>query len=164
MYCPSCGASASGTHCDACGAALERLPRAGWWRRVAATVVDNLLLLIPTTVLLALLPSAIGTVMALALQGTYQIALLAGARGQTVGNRIANTQVRSLSTDGPITVRQAAWRWGVVVAYSALTLPNVALLTALAGGIGLFDILFPLANPERQTIHDRIAATVVVRA
>ncbi len=163
MYCPTCGAIASGTHCGACGAVLERAPRSGWWRRVAATVVDNLLLLIPTTALLALLPSALGTLAALALQGAYQIVLLAGPRGQTVGNRLAGTRVRSISTDGPITVRQASWRWGIVVAYSALTLPNRPLLTALAGGIGLFDVLFPLANAERQTIHDRIAATVVVR-
>ena len=162
MYCPSCGAAASGTRCDSCGAPLQRALRAGWWRRVAATVVDNLLLLLPTTVLLALLPSLFGTLAALAVQGVYQIALLSSSSGQTVGNRMARTRVRSVSTDGPISVRQAVWRWGVVVAYSALTLANLAPLTALAGAIGLFDVLFPLANAERQTIHDRIAATVVV--
>jgi uncharacterized RDD family membrane protein YckC len=32
------------------------------------------------------------------------------------------------------------------------------------GFIAIIDCLFPLLNPRKQTLHDRLAGTIVVRA
>lgn len=176
MYCPACGSETNGPFCGVCGAPLIDGPSttrspgqlAGWWRRVGATLTDNIILLLPTTVVLILVSavagSLIGAFAGIAVQGLYQVMLLASTRGQTLGNRIVATRVRDRVTGGPISTRQALWRWGFVAVYSVIALVNNPASTAVVTVVALIDVLFPLANPAKQTIHDRLAGTIVVTA
>ncbi len=138
----------------------------GWWRRVGATVTDNLILLVPTTMILWLVTLVvgypIGVFAGIAVQGLYQVKLLSSVRGQTLGNRMVSTRVCDLSSGGTITVRQAVWRWGFVAAYSAIALLNSPIASSIVMMIAVVDVLFPLANPLKQTLHDRVAGTIVV--
>ena len=140
----------------------------GWWRRVGATFTDNIILLLPTTVVLivvsAVAGSLVGALAGLATQGAYQVLLLSSSRGQTLGNRIVATRVRDRVTGGPISTRQALWRWGFIAVYSLIALVNSPVSTAVATVLALIDVLYPLANPMKQTIHDRVAGTIVVTA
>ncbi len=174
VYCPACGSETNGPYCGVCGAPLPHGPSsaqasgqlAGWWRRVGATFTDNIILLLPTTVVLILVNavagSLIGALAGIAVQGVYQVMLLASARGQTLGNRIVATRVRDRITGGPISTRQALWRWGFVALYSVIALVNNPVSTSIVTVVALIDVLFPLANPAKQTIHDRLAGTIVV--
>ncbi len=175
VYCPSCGSESNGPFCPVCGSAIDdpvRVARShgelsGWWRRVGATVTDNLILLVPTTVVLWLVSmvagSLIGVLAGFAVQGAYLVTMLVSPRGQTFGNRIVATRVCDLATGGIITRRQALWRWGFVAAYSVITLLNNPIASSIVMMIAVVDVLFPLANPLKQTLHDRVAGTLVVR-
>lgn len=129
-------------------------------------MTDNLILLVPTTVILWLVTMVVGhpiSVFAgIAVQGLYQVKLLSSVRGQTLGNRMVSTRVCDLASGGTITVRQAVWRWGFVAAYSAIALLNSPIASSIVMMIAVVDVLFPLANPLKQTLHDRVAGTIVV--
>jgi uncharacterized RDD family membrane protein YckC len=75
-----------------------------------------------------------------------------GERGQTVGKRVMKIQTRSDSTGGPIGVGRGLLRYFVVVLFSMFSCSVVALL----------DGLWPLWDPKRQTLHDKIAGSVVI--
>lgn len=138
----------------------------GWWRRVGATITDNLIMVAPTTAVLWLVSmvvgSRVGVLAGFAVQGLYQVAMLTSSRGQTLGNRIVATRVCDLATGGTITRHQAVWRWGFVAAYSAIALLNNPIASSIMMMIAVVDVLFPLANPLKQTLHDRVAGTLVV--
>ena len=172
MYCPSCGSESSGAYCAVCGTAIDGRSTgspqelSGWWRRVGATVTDNAVLIVPSSVVLWLVSlvagSFVGVLAGFAVQGIYQVFLLASPRGQTLGNRLVATRVCDQSTGGTITRRQAVWRWGFVAAYSAIALANSPIASSIVMMIVVVDVLFPLANPLKQTLHDRVAGTLVV--
>ncbi len=176
VYCPACGSETAAPYCAVCGAPIANAELTvgssqqlgGWWRRVGATFTDNIILLLPTTVVLILIGaiagSLVGALAGIATQGAYQVLLLSSPRGQTLGNRIVATRVRDRNTGGPISTRQAMWRWGFIAAYSVIALVNSPISTAIATVVALVDVLFPLANPMKQTIHDRLAGTIVVTA
>ncbi len=107
--------------------------------------------------------SLIGVLAGFAVQGAYLVTMLVSPRGQTFGNRIVATRVCDLATGGIITRRQALWRWGFVAAYSVITLLNNPIASSIVMMIAVVDVLFPLANPLKQTLHDRVAGTLVVR-
>ena len=174
MHCPTCGSESSGPICPVCGSnanartVVGDRPHqlGGWWRRVGATVTDNVVLFVPTYVVLFVVSmvagSLVGVLVGLAVQGVYQVSMLVSPRGQTLGNRIVSTRVCDLSTGRTITRRQAVWRWGFVAAYSTGALVNTPVLSAIVVMIFVVDVLFPLANPLKQTLHDRVAGTLVV--
>ena len=167
----------SGSTCHVCGATASSLGLAdpstglrlaGWWRRFGATFSDNVILLLPTYaayLLFGSLSVLLGVVASIAVQGLYLVRLLASSRGQTIGNRIAQTRVRDLVTGQRITTLQSVKRWGFVALYQ--------LVIVLVGGrytlyvlvvASMFDDLFPLFDAHRQTLHDRFAGTIVVMA
>lgn len=139
---------------------------AGWWRRVGATLTDELILIIPVY-LATLVGGAVGGnlgafVIGAALQGVYMVGLLSSPRGQTLGNRMAASQVRDALTGQSITRQQALRRWGFIAAYGALSLAGTSMsyVTLL---IGLVDVLMPLFDSRKQTLHDKFAGTIVVK-
>lgn len=177
MFCSSCGSETTGAVCSNCGTAVSgtgpidqttNLVLAGWWRRFGATFSDDLILLLPTLVIDSFFTATsgytIGYFIGSALQGVYMVKLLAGTRGQTIGNRVAATRVRDAQSGGAITSTQALKRWGIVAAYSALSL-----LGRSHGGLSfslvfLIDCLWPLWDKRNQTLHDKFAGTIVVLA
>lgn len=171
MNCTQCGSEVSGAYCPVCGTAVvgesQGVVLSGWWRRVGATFVDSLLLFLPLYIVFTLVGDVAGliagAVVSFALQGAYMVSFLASESGQTIGNRVVATQVRDALTGAAITRSQALRRWGVISAYGVL---NVVLPPSLAGipaMLFLADCLFPLLDARKQTLHDKIAGTLVVR-
>lgn len=116
------------------------LPRAGFWIRMAALLIDVILVGVVAGVVLQehdiFLP----------LLATYG-ALMWKLRGTTVGGIVCNLQVVRL--DG----REIDWPTAVVRALSCF-------LSLVVAGLGFLWMVF---DDERQTWHDKIAGTVVVR-
>ena len=157
-------------------------PLASWGKRVGAALIDGLVVGIPATLLMVLL--GVGTfasedlacttdpvtgltectgggsfvtkillsyVIVFALIIAYQIYFNGNERGQTIGKRALNIQVRDEASGGPIGYGKAALR--VLVGFA---------LGFLCGIGQIVDLLFPLWDPKRQTLHDKAANTLVV--
>ncbi|HVW33150.1 MAG TPA: RDD family protein [Acidimicrobiia bacterium] len=127
-------------------------PYAGWWQRVGATVVDSLLVGVPVDVIFGLAGAstiALGVISAL-VTIVYQI-LMIGSGGRTVGNRAVGTVVVDANTGGQADYGRIAVRAVVQ-----------AVLNATVIG-GIVDGLWPLWDVRNQTLHDKAAATFVLR-
>jgi uncharacterized RDD family membrane protein YckC len=132
---------------------------ASWWRRVGATLLDGLLVIVLFFAFAIVLSIAAGSVDARAarlgwgLVGLlYAILMLAYHGGQTVGKEVA--RVRVVAEDGsPVGAGRATAReLTKAVFVSAFVLPYV------------LDVLWPLWQPENRALHDLIAGTRVVQA
>ncbi len=167
----------SGSTCHVCGATASSvgladpatgLRLAGWWRRFGATFSDNVILILPTYlafIVFGSLSVLLGILGSVAVQGLYLVRLLASARGQTVGNRIALTRVRDLTTGQRITTNQSVKRWAFVALYQTVFVFVGGQYTLyLLVFASLVDDLVPLIDAHRQTLHDRFAGTIVVMA
>ena len=82
----------------------------------------------------------------------YGTALIGSRRGQTIGMRALRLRAVDATTGGPITYARALGR----------ALVEYALLVALVVP-WVIDMLFPLWDPRRQTLHDKAVNTVVLR-
>ena len=151
-------------------------PLASWGRRVGAYLIDGLILGVPfglgvlAGVLLAEAQSEInpftgeqeggevGGLLVLFFYAAYFLGSIAyfgllngGKRGQTLGKKALKIQVRNIANAEPLGVGKGLVRYLVVL------VPNCA-----CGLYGLLDSLWPLWDPQRQTLHDKIVSTVVV--
>lgn len=173
MDCPQCGTELANGRCAVCGyhegtgvASTTSPALAGWWRRVGATLTDDLILVVPTLLVAGLLGyagSVAGVLAGVALQGLYMVALVSSSSGQTLGNRVAVTKVRDASTNLGVTRQQALRRWGFIAAYGVVGVVGGP-ITYLAAVVGLVDVLYPLFDARNQTLHDKFAGTIVVKA
>jgi uncharacterized RDD family membrane protein YckC len=116
------------------------LPRAGFWIRVAALLID--LVLVGFVLNLIDHGRSAGTLLVLAAYGAVMWKL----RGTTVGGIICNLRVARI--DG----RPINWETAVLRALGCF-------LSLVVAGLGFFWIAF---DRERQGWHDKIAGTVVV--
>ena len=116
------------------------LPRADFWIRMAALLIDAVLI----GIIASLIPGS-GEIFLLAL-ATYG-ALMWKIKGTTVGGIICNLQVTRV--DG----REIDWATAIVRALGCF-------LSMAAVGLGFIWIAF---DPDRQGWHDKIAGTLVVR-
>ena len=154
-------------------------PLAEWWKRLVAIIIDGIILFIPTFIISAILGVGAGVAGGLGSRnpvgagtsfGLQMVASLIGVainiayygylngsdKGQTVGKMVMKIQVRDAVVGGPIGLNR-----GVIRAL----LPGLAGLIPCAGFlVVLVDGLFPLWDPKRQALHDKIANTVVVDA
>lgn len=184
MFCPQCGTWApdEATHCQLCGASLrgDHLPPiapggalhatapvaraalqyAGFWRRFAAVLVDSLVLWFPGAtmrVILGLDPFApfdpqTTTVWAsvffeYVLGWLYAALLISSPWRGTLGLLVMDLQVTDLHGER-VSFGRASWRY------------LAQLLTLFTLGFGY---LMQLATPRRQTLHDWVSRTVVIR-
>lgn len=176
MNCAHCGSEVRGLYCNVCGeashtdsttdSATGAVVLAGWWRRVGATITDEVILFLPATMLFFLVNAVAGSLAGafagIALGGVYMVKLLASPHGQTLGNRTVTTQVRDALTGGAISTQQALKRWGFVALYSVFETIGQPSVTYIVTLIGVIDCLYPLFNARKQTLHDRFAGTLVV--
>ena len=151
VQCVNCESETTGSYCSVCGTATvnsqssppSRGVLAGWWLRVGATVIDNLILFVPTEIVIRLVGNALNYVVAdvaaVLIEGIYMYALLTRPAGQTIGNR-----------------------YGFVALYSVFVVLGGAAVT-MVGLCALVDALAPLFTPTKQTLHDMFARTIVVR-
>jgi len=174
VQCANCESQTTGAYCTVCGTSTSRdhpsvasgHVLAGWWRRVGATVIDNLILLLPTEIVVHLTGTrhyVLGDVAAIVLEGMYLYAMLSRPAAQTFGNRAMRTRVRSAVDAGPISPDQVLRRYGLVAFYSVFVVLGGAAVT-MVGLCALGDSLVPLISPTKQTLHDMFAKTIVVMA
>jgi uncharacterized RDD family membrane protein YckC len=139
------------------------------WRRLAARVIDAIIVGVPVGVLLSVTglihwssgdgddaftadisASAVSAVIYFVYEG-----LMLASRGQTLGKMAMRIRVAMLR-DGAVPVRQAAWTRAAV--YS---LPGI--VPCLGTIFWLINVLWHLGDkPFRQCLHDKAARTVVV--
>jgi uncharacterized RDD family membrane protein YckC len=119
------------------------LPRAGFWIRAAAALLDFLMIVIPLA-MTGLMQEGPG-VLFLAV-ATYS-AVMWKLKGTTIGGTICNLKVVRL--DG----REIDWGVGIVRALAAF-------LSLFVAGLGFIWVAF---DPERQSWHDKIAGTTIVK-
>lgn len=168
--------------------AEDGTPRSGWWRRVAALILDNIVVTI-----LALpfalprrdelergyaemyrqastgsfaTPSPEFTQLLLVLSTTtviitlvYEVGMLAW-RGATLGRLMVGIRVRRLDAEGPLPWPLALRR--SIIKFAGSIFGNLPLLGLAAMIFQLVDWFWPLGDARRQAIHDKVATTEVV--
>ena len=126
-------------------------PRAGFFRRLGALVVDGAVLSVVYIVLMFLLQQGLVvlTVANILVALAYYALLEGGARGQTLGKRALGIRVADLATGEPIGYGRGAVR------YFARYLSSLFLW---------LGYLWMFVDREKQTWHDKLARSVVVPA
>jgi uncharacterized RDD family membrane protein YckC len=126
------------------------LPRAGFWIRTGAMLLDALLIGMVVGLTAELLPRFLkidhgpgGWLVALAIYG----AAMWKTKGTTIGGIVCGLKVVRLDD------REIDWPTAIVRALSCF-------LSLVAGGLGFIWVVF---DPEKQSWHDKIAGTTVVR-
>lgn len=184
-FCPSCGASISGTAAPVHANNVlnpnssvdsgSGLVLSGWWRRVGATIIDSLVILIPSKILVgAGVPGYISQVLMFGYLYYFWT-----SRGTTLGNLALGTRVVS-EDGGPVASNSAVIRGlfltlpQFIIAIVSGTDVNLAGtetvqssfvgLVMIGGVFYLVNDLMPLWDGRKQAIHDKLAKTLVVRA
>jgi uncharacterized RDD family membrane protein YckC len=121
-------------------------PRAGFWQRFGAYLLDGILLGVLNFILTAILGTT-GYILAIVVGIAYFVYLEGGPTGQTLGKRALGIRVVSFDTGGPIGYGRAGIRYvGKII--SAVFI--------------LLGFLWMLWDREKQTWHDKMARDVVV--
>lgn len=84
-------------------------------------------------------------------------------KGQTPGKMLVGIRVRMRDEDRLPDARAAVLRWAVQQGGPQL-LSSIAGLGFFAGVFSIVDHLWPLWDPRKQSLHDKAARTIVVRA
>ena len=160
VSCPQCGhpgPSHRANPLDAIAGPVTQAPYADFGSRVGAFLIDGVIIF---AIFLALI--AVGIVSRaggafvfvgfFAVGGVVYKPLMEGSRGQTLGKMAVNIKVVRAIDAGPIGYGEAFLRWliGAVVGFIPLG--------------SVIDLLWPLWDPYKQTLHDKVAKTIVVRA
>ncbi len=166
----------------------DGVPLASWGRRLSAWLIDGVILLILIAILTQLLvpdysrlleqlgqaienndtdaitssiTQASGTIALVGLVSYLTVTIYAIAfwtwSGQTPGKMMVGISVRRVDRPGPLDLTTAIKRRLLAI---------VQIIPAISGVYGLLallDGLFPLWDDKRQTLHDKIAVTQVVR-
>lgn len=154
MYCSNCGkpVAAGAVSCSYCGTSVPPAAAglyAGFWRRVAAYVVDSFVLLIPGAIAGAVLGhEGAATFVQVILWWLYKALLESGARQATVGKMAFGIKVTDLQGERISFARASGRFFGMFV-------------SALILGIGFLLAAF---TARKQALHDMMAGCVVVRA
>jgi uncharacterized RDD family membrane protein YckC len=122
-------------------------PRAGFWRRFAALVVDGVVLLIVRLVFSIVLTRSLASLLEVVLGIGYYTYFEGSSAGQTPGKRALGIRVIDFGAGGSIGYARAAVRW------------LMSIVSVLALFIGY---LWMLWDRERQTWHDKVSNAVVV--
>jgi uncharacterized RDD family membrane protein YckC len=88
----------------------------------------------------------------------YATILCGGRRGQTVGMMAVGVRVVREEAHDALGYGRALWR-----AFVEQFLRVLGTVTLILGVIWLLDMLFPLWDRRNQTLHDKLAKTVVIR-
>ena len=122
---------------------------AGFWARFASVVIDGFIIGVPSQII-----GAASTTLGLIVQfvgGIVYVGLLEGGpTGQTLGRRVLNLRVVDSTTGQPgIGFGRAVGRY------------FAKFLSAIAFALGY---LWMLWDPKKQTWHDKLVSTLVVKA
>jgi uncharacterized RDD family membrane protein YckC len=138
---------------------------AGWWRRAAALLIDSILVSVVIAAVIgiafgvALVFEAVGgillvlaIVLAIAAPIFYWIYWTGKEPGQTVGKKMVGIRVRNAEQDRAIGYGASAGRYFITFLFGIFYIP------------ALLDYLWPLWDGRNQTLHDKVANSIVVRA
>lgn len=128
------------------GTAVADGPRAGFWQRFGAALVDGFIVGLASGILEALLKTT-GYFIALVLGIAYYVSFEGGPRGAALGKQLLAIRVIDAQTGQPIGYGRA------LVRYLGKIVSTVCLL---------LGYLWMLWDPERQCWHDKFAGDVVV--
>lgn len=154
------------------------VPYAGWWIRVGAQLIDGLIV-----TALAIVPGVAGAVIAFSdleidpvtdeIVGTVDaigVLLLVltvvlvivfdvwnrgarvGSKGQSLGKQVLGVRTVAADTGAYLGTGKGLLRWLVAAALSMVSF------------VGLIDVLWPLWDDRKQTLHDKIINSVSLRA
>ncbi len=133
---------------------------AGWWRRVAATLLDGIIIFLVAAVIAVPFAAISGDAALLAgilvymvLAVFYASTMLAWHDGQTWGKQAAGIRVR-LDDGRPIGFGRAFVREFLIK----------GVLGGVTGIFAIVDYLFPLWDPLHKALHDMMVGTRVVQS
>ena len=139
------------------GAHTETL--ASWGRRLGGYLIDMIIVAVAGNVLAAIVrtfaPSWFALIVVVAVGFLYPLLMIAKVDGQTVGMKAVKIRCVTLATGEVPDLSRSAGRAG-----AALVLDSAGAVLFLIPT--LLDLLWPLWDKRRQTLHDKIAATVVI--
>ncbi len=124
-------------------------PRAGFWIRFAAALIDGIILSVVGFVLRAIVGYNFGSLLSLALAFAYYGYMEGGPSGQSIGKKVLDIRVVRYDDGGPL-----GWS-------TALLRHLCSYLSAIPCGLGYFWMLW---DPEKMTWHDKLSHTVVAPA
>jgi uncharacterized RDD family membrane protein YckC len=123
-------------------------PRADFWYRLGAFLLDLVILGLPLNLVLLAVPNfAARQVFAIAAQIAYAVYFIGSGSGQTVGMRVLGIRAIDAATSGRVDYGKAFVRY------------LVALVSAIPCFLGYFWMLW---DREKQTWHDKVVGTFVV--
>jgi uncharacterized RDD family membrane protein YckC len=123
-------------------------PRAGFWRRFGALLIDGILLGIVSGILIAIFKQgAVAQLLNTLISLAYFTYFEGGASGQTLGKMVLGIRVYDLRQGGPIGYGRGFVRW---ISRILSTIPLF---------LGYFWMLW---DKEKQCWHDKLAGSVVV--
>ena len=175
VACPNCGHPRAATVATAMQQAGAQY--AEWWQRAVALLIDTVVIGVPSIILIALVGLndfgnltttdsfgnqtlnasavrhlALGALIAGVIGIAYRTLLEGGARGQTIGKMAMRIAVKDLDDGGSIGYARAFGRW--LVGYILWVIIYIP---------GIIDLLFPLWDSKKQTLHDKAVRSVVVQ-
>jgi uncharacterized RDD family membrane protein YckC len=135
---------------------------ATWLSRLGAELIDGFTVLLILRIIAAVVPEAFNIV---AIGGgfLYNGMLDGGPHGQTLGKRALRIRVIDDATGELIGVQRGFMRALPPLAFGILGLISLSTFS-VAIVASMLDGLWPLWNGRRQTWHDMVAGSVVVRA
>ena len=136
------------------GPAIGGMVPADWWRRFLALVIDFGVLWLPTWAATRSMDRPVRLIASTVVGAIYFALLNGGAKGQTLGKMVWGVRVRDAATGGPLGQAKAALRYLAPALLSIVTF----------GLIWFPDGLWLFWDRRRQTLHDKIAGSVVVSA
>lgn len=136
----------------------------GWWRRAGALVIDSIVVSVVFFLIGAvgfvavLLDETVGGIVlvlailaAIAWSVFYWIYFTGKPPGQTVGKKALGIRVRHADEDRAIGYGPSAGRYLITFAFGIFYIP------------ALLDYLWPLWDRRNQSLHDKVANSIVVR-
>jgi uncharacterized RDD family membrane protein YckC len=122
-------------------------PRASFGRRLGASLIDGIILLIVSLILRTIVSQGLGTVLTIVIGVAYLGFFEGSASGQTIGKRALGIRVIDYRTGGSIGYGRGVLRY------------FARYLSAIPCLLGYFWMLW---DKERQTWHDKLISDVVV--
>lgn len=163
MFCTECGTQYDGQQCEACLATSSQLELAGWWKRVWASLIDFLVLiplLVVMTITLMKVPTIVATLVGFVIEFVYLSLMWTKRNGQTVGAKAVG--IRVVAADGSPMTPEMAYRRAAVYQLFNVGSSMKWILQPLGTIALILNVLWPLWDPQKQTLHDKAAGTIVV--